>query len=168
MKSPLLCPPLLPGQRPLSCLDRQRFKAERRGGSYMCVCLIYVCVCVCVCVWVKERECECVMKAGKVNEWVENEKKKWRWEFTSQLLYGNTVFSESTHCHTVEHSEINRKEMVMKSVCGRGVKLLSYFLYRDFIPGVFYLLTSACLQSRNICVYLTPNLVTLNGYIHKY
>lgn len=121
MKSPLLCPPLLPGQRPLSCLDRQRFKAERRGASYMWVCLMCVCV--------KEKECECVMKAGKVNEWVENEKKQ-RWEFTSQLLYGNTVFSESTHCHTVEHSEINREEMVMKSVCGLGVKLLSYSSYQ--------------------------------------
>lgn len=80
-------------------------------------------------------------------------KKKQRWEFTSQLLYGNTVFSESTHRHTVEHSEINRKEVVMKSVCGVGVKLLSYSSYQVCF---IYLPVP-------VCVYLTPNLVTQKG-----
>lgn len=72
-------------------------------------------------------------------------KKKQRWEFTSQLLYGNAVFSESTHCHTVEHSEINREEMVMKSVCGLQVELLSYSLYQTRCVLFTYLCLFVCL-----------------------
>lgn len=113
MKSPLLCPQLLPGQRPLSCLDKQCFKAERRGSGslYVGVCFVYV--------WERELgvyvySAKYRMKGGKLsksqlNERAERVQKDAGGHFTPGHLHGNTVFTETTHWHTIIHCKLNRE-----------------------------------------------------------